>query len=766
MAVQLNRAINVEDFADPTVRDVVREVFAYDVERHPGFPQGREHRKHWEVAMAVLALREGGALRPDAEILGIAAGDEATSFWLTNHVRRVWATDRYADAGIWDVNAPTSMLSDPGSHWPGPWNPRRLVVQHADALALPYEDESFDGIFSSGSIEHFGGLEQVAQAMDEAFRVLRPGGICSISTEFLLRGDPLALAEQMIMFTPELIEAVVVGDRGWSLMTPPDWSVSEATRATEVLAAEVVAELNEHASRHDGEQRLHEIALSSYPHAVMRVGDHVFTSVHVALRKPERVAPAALVSRPVEAGVPAQAAEPFGEIERLAAQLPDPVVAVDVGCRWGFAEKWTALAPNVRLIGFDQDSDECARLREQYGDSIDATLAPVTLGAVAERRSFRRFAFAGANSLHAHDEAAIAHFDIAREGDALDEVVEVDVETLDQWCAGHDVERIDAVKLDVQGHELDVLAGALARLRQVRAVEIEVSLNPITAGTPLFGEVDAFMREQGFYLWRLSDLAYYPVKGGEGAAAAFETAEHYPYPTIRWVAPPGCVSWGNAYYVRPAMFQLGGDEAWAVALRDAVIANALCFHDLAIVALGRALDAHPPADVAADVRAALAAVVRAPAAPAAGPEPVAEAAAGPPEPLESEPVAAEPPPRRRSARRQPGGRAAAGAREAPVPPGRLALGAQPPARPVARRRHRPAAREHRCRPRGAAGRVPGRGRSADREHRGRDRRHAAARERCAARSACGSARGSRPRQRDARRVGGRARPHARRSAGG
>ena len=80
------------------------------------------------------------------------------------------------------------MLTDPDLHWPFEWNPRRLVVQHMDALDLRYEDESFDGVFSGSSIEHFGGHAEAERSMDEMFRVLRPGGICAIATEFRLAG--------------------------------------------------------------------------------------------------------------------------------------------------------------------------------------------------------------------------------------------------------------------------------------------------------------------------------------------------------------------------------------------------------------------------------------------------------------------------------------------------------------------------------------------------------------------------------------------------
>jgi len=270
----LNRVVNLEDFQERVIRDAIREIYARQSAESPEFPSGREHRKQWEVAMAALALEEGAVLRPDAEVLGIGAGSEATLFWLTNYVRRVWATDLYAEPGAWKDAAPPTMLTNPGSAWDGPWNPRRLVVQHMDACELHYEDETFDGIFSSGSIEHFGSLERIGVAMDEAFRVLKRGGTASFSTEFLIDGDPLAFEEHTVCFTPKLIERVLLGNRDWVPATKIEYQLSDATVATEI-------ESSEYAAREARGE-------SIYPHCALRVGPNLITSVHIALRKSAR----------------------------------------------------------------------------------------------------------------------------------------------------------------------------------------------------------------------------------------------------------------------------------------------------------------------------------------------------------------------------------------------------------------------------------------------------------------------------------------------
>jgi SAM-dependent methyltransferase len=284
------------DFRDPELRELLRDMAGVGPER-PDYPDGEEHRKPWEVAMSARALRDFGALREDAEILGVGAGSEATIFWLTRHVKRVFATDLYLTEDSWsELDSGAGMLHAPERETTLDWNPRRLVVQHMNALDLRYEDDSFDGIFSSGSIEHFGALDDIHRSVEEMYRVVRPGGVVALATEFRLAGPPPGLPGTALLDQDELRQILLEG-LDWELPSQLDFSISGETTAAPVdfdsLVELSMAEPTLWMKLKDAvgrEVKLEATAIrhlpTPYPHIVLRKGEHLWTSVFVTLIKP------------------------------------------------------------------------------------------------------------------------------------------------------------------------------------------------------------------------------------------------------------------------------------------------------------------------------------------------------------------------------------------------------------------------------------------------------------------------------------------------
>ncbi len=82
----------------------------------------------------------------------------------------------------------------------------------------------------------------------------------------------------------------------------------------------------------------------------------------------------------------------------------------------------------------------------------------------------------------------------------------VPMTTLDDLLP-RDLQVLDLLKLDCQGAELSVLRGAGGRIRAIRWIYCEVSIEPIYDGAPLFGELHAFLRDAGFELRRMGGFS-------------------------------------------------------------------------------------------------------------------------------------------------------------------------------------------------------------------------------------------------------------------
>lgn len=230
--------------------------------------RGYSRRKEWEIGIALDTLRENGAVHDEAFILGVGAGNEPTIYHLTNETKMVFATDIYLDSGAWNANAPIEMLEYP-QYFAGDikFDCNRLVVQHMDGRFLNYPDNFFDGIFSSGSIEHFGGWDDIAQSAREMGRVLKQGGILSLSTEFKISGEGDGW-DGVKLLSAEDLDRYIIKPSGLTLIDEPNYTVNEQTLAHEMTLLEAIA-----------------IKDKTQIETVLNYNGFQFTSVHLALRK-------------------------------------------------------------------------------------------------------------------------------------------------------------------------------------------------------------------------------------------------------------------------------------------------------------------------------------------------------------------------------------------------------------------------------------------------------------------------------------------------
>lgn len=289
------------------------------------------------------------------------------------------------------------------------------------------------------------------------------------------------------------------------------------------------------------------------------------------------------------------------DVTPLVPLLDEPVVVVDAGCRWGATSSWSSLGSALRVLAFDADADECARLTAAQSDDDPVRYVPTALGAHNGVATLHVAREPACSSIFPPDPVAL------RERPLLELIATVSTATvplarLDDWAAEAGISAVHAMKLDVQGAELEILRGAPTLLGGVRVVEIEVTFTPIYTGQALFGDVDAYLRRHGFELWRLNHLVHYG-RAGHRDLTLDTTPTFYDERMVTSPTHGGQLYWGHAHYVARDLAHRD-PLPWPVRVRDAAICAAAGFTDLADGCLADAAEAGPPKRVAEAIRAA------------------------------------------------------------------------------------------------------------------------------------------------------------------
>ena len=181
--------------------------------------------------------------------------------------------------------------------------------------------------------------------------------------------------------------------------------------------------------------------------------------------------------------------------DEITSLLPEPAVVLDCGANTGqTATCFRNLYPNAEIYSFEP----VEALFEQLRRTCDRLNVTAVKKAVADRDGHARInltASPEANSLLAFQEGNPCAQWTHVTGEEL-----VEVCTLDRWCeeAGIDRERVDLLKLDVQGAELQALYGARKLLQTTKLVYVEVSFVEIYKDLPLFEDIDRFLKECGY----------------------------------------------------------------------------------------------------------------------------------------------------------------------------------------------------------------------------------------------------------------------------
>lgn len=187
-----------------------------------------------------------------------------------------------------------------------------------------------------------------------------------------------------------------------------------------------------------------------------------------------------------------------------AVPLGKGAVVIDGGANVGaFSECVLAWQPWARLHAFEPIPEVFATLQERlapYGGGV--SLQRAALGAARGEGDFHVNRVPQASSFYENGG------ELDRRLYGIDfttaETIRVPIETLADYVRERGLPRVDLLKLDVQGYELEVLKGAEPVLDRIAYIYCEAQFRELYRGAPLVPEIFTWLHERGFELLRMA----------------------------------------------------------------------------------------------------------------------------------------------------------------------------------------------------------------------------------------------------------------------
>jgi len=216
--MKFNKLADITDWQQPSFQQVAEKLQR---------AQMRKSRKNWEFIQVYQGLQALGLLNGQSRALGLGVGHEPLIYAFCNTCEAVVATDLYGSSTWAAAEMETEKVYKLN---PFEYERDRLTVRHMDMTAIDYPDDSFDFVWSCCAIEHLNNFQDLHRLYQEIHRVLRPGGIAALTTEFKVAGD--SGYEPNMLYTDRLwVEHWLTNEtplvQGLELVEPIDWAIAD-----------------------------------------------------------------------------------------------------------------------------------------------------------------------------------------------------------------------------------------------------------------------------------------------------------------------------------------------------------------------------------------------------------------------------------------------------------------------------------------------------------------------------------------------------------
>jgi FkbM family methyltransferase len=191
----------------------------------------------------------------------------------------------------------------------------------------------------------------------------------------------------------------------------------------------------------------------------------------------------------------------FRSITKLKELGFTPKTIVDIGAYHGeWTKEMQQIFPNSLFLMIEPMSEKAALLEKMATQSNGKIhFEQALLAAQANQEVIFHQSETASSVLTEH-----------KENDDFEKVTKTTT-TLSSVLEKKQIDKIDFLKIDTQGYELEILKGATEVLKNVDVILLEVSLLDIHANVPLLHEVCSFMYQYGFVTYDICSFTRRPL---------------------------------------------------------------------------------------------------------------------------------------------------------------------------------------------------------------------------------------------------------------
>jgi len=181
----------------------------------------------------------------------------------------------------------------------------------------------------------------------------------------------------------------------------------------------------------------------------------------------------------------------------------EEITFLDIGASVGEYTEYLIELPNVaRGYLFEPQTDCVEILQNKFSDHQDLTVVNLALGSISGTAQL--FADKRGSKMASLTKLDLSHFNVS-----FSESEVCQVQTLDNWCESEGMIP-NFIKIDVEGHELEVLRGGREILPKVNLIQFEFGRTNIDTKTT-FKELWKILHENGFRIFRIGPTRLVPI---------------------------------------------------------------------------------------------------------------------------------------------------------------------------------------------------------------------------------------------------------------